>query len=336
MSSVEMVEEGEDVASDLASPVTSGDWKRILSPGAGYDDYAKRRLTDDYSTMSLPVGQASTSFSSPSSSSYGGVPASSYPVSSLYYSPQRDEENEYHRSYCRQSRLVERTPQRSSAHRHLSDSNVGHDRLTEGLTTERYCFRSSVASYPEQGYPGQHHFHEYPCPQEADVGMRSDQVNPSFQFPLNKRNTFNLSRYQLDDDAEFATVADQFEDVQDMKPNRFKTQRERSLEVRSEESEESESTAQELEETVRSHGGQDSSSLDSTMSQRERLRKFRFEHSHNVVIPNQWEGEKNLPEFVAFGNIEAALRPLGFMMARAALVNDSVTSRDFRSSSSGP
>jgi hypothetical protein len=121
----------------------------------------------------------------------------------------------------------------------------------------------------------------------------------------------------------------------DVKPNRFKTQRERLMQSGAEESEESDSKVPGFEEIFPSHEGEDPLSHDNFMSQRERLMQFRKEHAHPVVIPNQWEGEKNLHEYVAFGNIEDDLQPLGLMMARAALVNDSVTTRIYRSSSSG-
>lgn len=103
------------------------------------------------------------------------------------------------------------------------------------------------------------------------------------------------------------------------------------------ESEEDEEEEEEEEEESQSLSSESQSqSQDSYMSQRERLRRFSSEQSRHVVIPNEWEGEQQLQEFVAFGNIEAALRPLGFMMARAALVSDSVTTRHRRSSSSTP
>jgi hypothetical protein len=199
------------------------------------------------------------------------------------------------------------------SHRDPETSNGSHSRR-----------KSKNASSQEEGYPGQYdHFRDYPLTQSQDTGSSF----PSQQTKSNNR--FNLSRYQLDEAVELApnTVLDPAE-----KPNRFKTQRERiMLAADSEEDEEEE------EEESRSLSSESQSqSQDSYMSQRERLRRFSSEQSRHVVIPNEWEGEQKLQEFVAFGNIEAALRPLGLMMARAALVSDSVTTRHARSSSTGP
>lgn len=175
------------------------------------------------------------------------------------------------------------------------------------------------------------------CPGQYDV-LVQNSVETNSPVPLlaplpTKQNRFNLSRYQLDDDEDlFATISEPAAAQDEAKPNKFKTQRERLMVAMSPESEESDSTAPDCDVTNLPHGG-DESSQDSYMSQRERLRRFSNEQCRNVVIPNQWEGETKLQEFVAFGNIEAALRPLGLMMARAALVSDSVNTRHHRPTS---
>lgn len=152
----------------------------------------------------------------------------------------------------------------------------------------------------------------------------------SFPAPQTKRNRFNLSRYQLDEEDIPALPAVEPEE----KPNRFKTQRERLMLAAADSEEEEEES---VSVSSDSQSQSQSRSQDSCyMSQRERLRRFSSEQSRHVVIPNEWEGEQRLQEFVTFGNIEAALRPLGLMMARAALVSDSVTTRQRRSSSAGP
>ena len=341
-----MLEQGVHMARNLVPPITSVGRKRSLKAGDGYDDACKRRRTVEYSTMSFPVDHSGPGFSSPRRS-YGGVDPS-IPVSSRYISPsdEKDDETGYNRSDGSQSRssFIDPNSFINSSYRQLADSSGMYDRSTRASTKlERYGYPSSGTGYTEQGYPGQYDLHEYPYFQEGDAGRRDDEGIPSImplhKPPPTKRNRFNLSRYQLDDAEDlFLALAVQSADIEDVKPNRFKTQRERLMQAREEESEESGSTAPESEDTFPSHAaGEDSSSRDSiNMSQSERFRQFQDEHSHHVVIPNQWEGEKNLYEFVAFGNIEAALRPLGLMMARAALVNDSVTTRHHRTSSPGP
>lgn len=302
----------EHVARNHVSPTTSGERKRIFSAEDGYDDYSKRRYADMYSTMGSSTRQAEAGTSSPRSS-HGGVHASSYPVSSLSYSPyQRGDEAGYNDPYGSQYR----------------DSST-----QRGSTTERSGFPSYDTRSTEQGYPGQSDFHVYY--QDRDVGRRNHEVySPSLSYEPapTKRNRFNLSRYQLDDDD---SVPDQFAAAvdEDVKPNRFKTQRERLMQSRAEEDEGSDSEG--YDDAHQTIGGEDSSSRDNGMSQRERLKRFSAEYSHHVAIPNQWEGEKRLHEFVSFGNVEAALRPFGLMMARAALVNDSMSSRYHCSSSSG-
>ena len=56
---------------------------------------------------------------------------------------------------------------------------------------------------------------------------------------------------------------------------------------------------------------------------RKKLLDFREHHAGHGVIPNTWAGEQRLHEWVGFGNIEDALRPLGLVMARASLVSNS-------------
>ncbi|XP_024392728.1 uncharacterized protein [Physcomitrium patens] len=193
--------------------------------------------------------------------------------------------------------------------------------------------KSSLPSYDtglmDQGYPGHY----------DDIGRRNTEDFPSIPLcipPPTKQNRFNLSRYQLGDDEDlFATISQPVAISEEDKPSRFKSQRERLMMARSQESEESGSTCPEFYETNLSLAAEGSSSQDSFMSQRERLRRFSNEQCRSVVIPNQWGGETKLQEFVAFGNIEDALRPLGLMMARAALVSDSVNTRHRHSSSSG-
>lgn len=330
-----ILEHGVDMVRNPVSPVTSGERKRSLSAGADrYDDNAKMLFSDVHSPMSSPVCHVDTDFSSPRPS-YGLH--TSYPISCLYYSPQKDHEADYDGSSS-----SDLTSHRSSSNRQPADSNTGYDRSTRASTTERFSFPSSrpssVTSYTEHR---QYDFHDYPYLQEGGTGSRNcyNEGNlpiPSYVPPLTKRNRFNLSRYELDEDEDPpATIADQYVVTGDVKPNRFKTQRERPMQSGAEESEESDSEVPGFEEIFPSHDGEDSLPHDNFMSQRERLMQFRKEHAHPVVIPNQWEGEKNLHEYVAFGNIEDDLRPLGLMMARAALVDDSVTTRIYRSSSSG-
>lgn len=184
--------------------------------------------------------------------------------------------------------------------------------------------KSKIADFTEGGYPGQcDHFRDYPLTQPQDPGS---SYRP---LPAKLNNRFNLSRYQLDAEDELTPnpVMDCGE-----KPNRFKSQRERLM-LAAEGEEEEEEEEKEEEESQSLSSGSRSESQDSYMSQRERLRRFSSEHSRHVVIPNEWEGEQQLQEFVALGNIEAALRPLGLMMARAALVSDSVTTQHRRPSS---
>lgn len=333
-----ILEHGVDMVRNPVSPVSSGDRKRSLSAGADrYDDNAKMLFSDVHSPMSSPVCHVDTGFSSPRPS-YGSL-HTAYPISCLYYSPQKDDEADYDGSSS-----ADLTSHRSSSYRQPADSNTGYDRSTRASTMERFSFPSSrpssVTSYTEHG---QYDVHEQPYLQEGGTSSRNcyNEGNlpiPSCVPPLIKRNRFNLSRYELDEDEEpLATIADQSVVTGDVKPNRFKTQREKLMQSGAEESEESDSTVEPgFEEIFPSHEGEDSLSRDNFMSQRERLIQFRKEHAHLVVIPNQWEGEKNLHKYVAFGNVEDDLRPLGLMMARSALVNDSVTTRIYRSSSSGP
>lgn len=332
-----MYEHSGHATRDQVLPATSGEWKRNLSAGDGYDDHSKRRYTDTYSTMSSPTHQTEAGTSSPRAS-YRGVRTSSYPVSSLYYSPyRRDDEVGYYESGGSQYR--DSSTQLGLSYVHFADSNGGYNRRTEAGTRERSSFPSYDTSVTEQGYPEQYGFHQDPYYQESDVGRRNHEVYPpmpSYEPAPTNRDRFNLSRYQLDNDDDLlASVPDQSAVNEDVKPNRFKTQRKRIMKSKAEESEESDSTGQGYNDTRQTFGGEDSPSSDTGMSQRERLRRFSAEYSHHVVIPNQWEGEKRLQDFVSFGNIETAMRPLGFTMARTALINDSMTSRHHCSSSSG-
>lgn len=56
---------------------------------------------------------------------------------------------------------------------------------------------------------------------------------------------------------------------------------------------------------------------------RKKLLDFREHVAGHGVIPSTWAGEQRLHEWVGFGNIEDALRPLGLVMARASLVSNS-------------
>lgn len=72
------------------------------------------------------------------------------------------------------------------------------------------------------------------------------------------------------------------------------------------------------------------------MSSSDRLQNFRRQQAGKVVIPETWEGEQKLQNWVGFGDVEEAMRPLGLMMARAALVTDSVDyTKRAKASSSG-
>jgi hypothetical protein len=295
----------------------SNDRKRSFSSNEGHDFGAKRPTVD--------VPGKNTS----SKSVYGGGQTSSYPSSSLYHSSsQRDAE-------------VSNGTYSSLSRRPSSGNRMGPVRSSQRDMMERSGFPYDT-SLTEEGYPGQ-----YDLQQAGNVSGRNYDMEmpsrPSYSSSLTKRNRFNLSRYQLGEDEDlFASIpaCDPEE-----KPNKFKTQRERiMLAERDEKSEEmSDSRALRFDETSLSNEDVDSSSesqsqsQDSYMSQRERLRRFSSEQARHVAIPNEWEGETKLQEFVAFGNIEAALRPLGLMMARAALVSDSVDTRHRRrSASSGP
>jgi hypothetical protein len=68
------------------------------------------------------------------------------------------------------------------------------------------------------------------------------------------------------------------------------------------------------------------------MSPRERIQLFRQQMSGKVVIPETWPGEEKLKEWAPHGVVEDALRPLGFMIARAALMNDSLSKSRLASS----
>jgi hypothetical protein len=88
-----ILEHGVDMVRNPASPVTSGDRKRSLSAGADrYDDNAKMLFSYVHSPMSSPVCHVDTDFSSPRPS-YGLH--TSYPISCLSYSPQKDHEADY-------------------------------------------------------------------------------------------------------------------------------------------------------------------------------------------------------------------------------------------------
>lgn len=292
------------------------DRKRSFSSSEGHDFGAKRLTVD------VPGKKTS------SKSGFGGGQTSSYPASSLYHSPsQRDAE-------------VSNGTYSSLSRRPSSGNRMGPVRLSKrDMEGSGFPYDTRL---PEEGYPGQ-----YDLQQAGNVSRRDYDLEmpsrPSYSSSLTKRNRFNLSRYQLGDDEDiFASIP--ATDPEE-KPNKFKTQRERIMLVeRDEKSEEtSDSGALRFDETSFSNEDADSSSesqshsQDSYMSQRERLRRFSSEQARHVAIPNEWEGETKLQEFVAFGNIEAALRPLDLMMARAALVSDSVKTRHLRrSTSSGP
>lgn len=68
------------------------------------------------------------------------------------------------------------------------------------------------------------------------------------------------------------------------------------------------------------------------MSPRERIQLFRQQMSGKVVIPETWPGEEKLKEWAPHGVVEDALRPLGLMIARAALMNDSLSKSRLASS----
>ncbi|KAG0590120.1 hypothetical protein KC19_1G073500 [Ceratodon purpureus] len=300
---------------------SSNDRKRSSSSSDGHGFDGKRRTVDG-------PGK--------SHSGYGGVHTPSYPVSSLYHSPSHADAEVSNGSHSIHSR------------RPSSGNCTGPVQSSRRDMMERSGYPAYELTPREEGYPGQYDLRDSPYGQPlGDMGRPCFEMEippmPSYSPPRTKQNRFNLSRYQLDenDDLLASTPASEPEE----KPNRFKTQRERlMLAVRAERSQDvSGSTAPSVDETSLCFGDADSSSQsqsqsqDSYMSQRERLRRFSSEQSRHVVIPNEWEGETKLQEFVAFGNIEAALRPLGLMMARAALVSDSVNTRHHqRSVSSGP
>lgn len=289
--------------------------KRSCS-SADEDDFTAKRRTVDVSEQSTL-------------STYGREHTPSYPVSSLYHSSSQGETEFSNGPYFNHSRPS-------------SGNCMGPVESTERDMMER----SGLPSYnfpnydSEEGYPGQCEvLHD--VKRNYDMEMPSIPSIPSYSSRPTKRNRFNLSRYQLDEDDELLASIPASDPEE--KPNKFKTQRERLMAL--EQSEQmSGRSGPCFDETCLPLQGRDSSSHesqsqshDSFMSQRERLRRFSSEQARHVSIPNEWEGETRLQEFVAFGNIEAALRPLGLMMARSALVSDSVTTRSRRrSTSSGP
>lgn len=57
-------------------------------------------------------------------------------------------------------------------------------------------------------------------------------------------------------------------------------------------------------------------------SNREKLQHYRMQVAGEVTIPETWPGEEHLLEWIDTEPVEEALRPLGLLRARAALISE--------------
>lgn len=164
-----------------------------------------------------------------------------------------------------------------------------------------YMAGARVASYSQQSS----YFHQHP-------GMASSDQYP-WSPPLSPSSSRDATMEEEEEDSEeYTTSGTEGEE----------------LEERCDRSSTEEAPSSHAQEAWMEDNTLPSPSFASTNS-RDKLQNFRMQMAGHVSLPDSWHGDNNLYDWIETEPVEEALRPLGLMMARAALINDHKDSRKY-------